>query len=47
MQANSWCNVKPAKSGNTGFAWAMSRRNKYMMMTTIAKFADPNCMPSC
>ena len=47
MLENSWCNVKHAKSGNMDFVWVISQRNRYMMTTTIVKYADPNYMPSC
>ena len=42
MRVNSWCNVKRAKFGNMGYAWAISPRIKFMMMITIVNNVGPN-----
>ena len=42
MRVNSWFNAKRAKSGNMGYAWAISPRTKFMMMITIVNNVGPN-----
>lgn len=38
MLANSWFNVRPARSGNTAFAWATSQRIRSTTQTTTVSY---------